>query len=98
MTSQLFFMNLPYNCSDRELKEWIDSRGIKTESIRIIRDLVAGVSPAFGYAALTDDAQMDEAVTTLNGKKMRNQTLTVKQASAARPEGSTANAANAARR
>lgn len=71
MARQLFFMNLPYNCSDRELKEWIESRGFKTGSIRIIRDLVAGVSPAFGYAVLIDDAQIGEAVIALDGKKMR---------------------------
>ncbi len=80
MPSQLFFVNIPYNCSDRELKEWIESRGIETESIRIIRDLVAGVSPAFAYADLKDHTRLDEAMSVLNGKKMRNQTITVKQA------------------
>jgi RNA recognition motif. (a.k.a. RRM, RBD, or RNP domain) len=54
MASPLFFTNLPYNCSDRELKEWMESRGIESGSIRIIRDLVAGVSPAFAYADLKD--------------------------------------------
>jgi len=80
MASQLFFVNLPYNCSDRELKQWIESRGISIESIRIIRDLVAGVSPAFAYAEPKDHTRLEEAVSVLNGKKMRNQTVTVKQA------------------
>ena len=80
MQSQLFFVNIPYNCSDRELKEWIESRGIETESICIIRDLVAGVSPAFAYADLKDQTQLEEAVSILNGEKMRNQTITVKKA------------------
>jgi hypothetical protein len=47
MAALLFFINVPYNCSDRELHEWIESRGIEVVSIRMIRDLVAGVSPAF---------------------------------------------------
>jgi len=81
MSSQLFFTNLPYNCSDRELKEWIESRGLETGSIRIIRDLVAGVSPAFAYADLTDPMRLKEAVSILNGKRMRNQVVIVKQAS-----------------
>jgi len=80
MASQLFFTNLPYNCSDRELKEWIESRGIETRSIRIIHDLVAGVSPAFAYADLKDHTQLLEAASLLDGKKMRNQTVSVKQA------------------
>jgi RNA recognition motif-containing protein len=78
--SKLFFVNIPYNCSDRELQEWVESRGIKTRSIRIVRDLVAGVSPAFGYVELKDDSQIPEAVSVLNGKKMRNQIVLVREA------------------
>src|SRR5678809_1783834 len=78
--SKLFFVNIPYNCSDRELQEWVESRGIETRSIRIVRDLVAGVSPAFGYVELKDDARIQEAINILNGKRMRNQTILVKEA------------------
>jgi RNA recognition motif-containing protein len=78
--SKLFFVNIPYNCSDHELQEWVESRGIQTRSIRIVRDLVAGVSPAFGYVELQDDSQMQQAVSVLNGKRMRNQTIHVKEA------------------
>ena len=80
MASQLFFTNIPYNCSDRELKDWIESRGVEIRSIRIMRDRVAGVSPAFAYADLKDDARLQEAVSLLDGKKMRNQTVSVQQA------------------
>jgi len=78
--SKLFFVNIPYNCSDRELQDWVESRGIETRSIRIVRDLVAGVSPAFGYVELKDETRTKEAVNTLNGKKLRNQTILVKEA------------------
>jgi len=78
MSSELFFVNIPYNCSDREFRDWIELRGIQTESIRIIRDLVAGVSPAFGYAILKDQTRVAEAVTMLNGKKLRDRIVTVK--------------------
>ena len=78
--SKLFLVNIPYNCSDRELQEWVESRGIVTRSIRIVRDLVAGVSPAFGYVELKDDTQIQEAISVLNGKRMRNQTILVKEA------------------
>ena len=81
--SKLFFVNIPYNCSDRELQDWVESRGIQTRSIRIVRDLVAGVSPAFGYVELKDVSSVREAVDTLNGKRMRNQVVTVKEAQTA---------------
>jgi len=78
--AKLFFVNIPYDCSDHELQEWVESRGIETRSIRIVRDLVAGVSPAFGYVELKDDTQVQEAISILNGKRMRNQTILVKEA------------------
>jgi len=78
--SKLFLVNIPYNCSDRELQEWVESRGIETRSVRIVRDLVAGVSPAFGYVELEDETRIQEAINLLNGKKMRNQTILVKEA------------------
>ena len=82
MPPQLFFVNVPYDCSDREFREWIESSGIQTESIRVIRDLVAGVSPSFAYAALKDPSKLNEAVNTLNGKKIRHETVQVSQTSA----------------
>jgi RNA recognition motif-containing protein len=80
MKALLFFRNLPYNCSNRELKDWIESRNIPVISIRIVHDLVAGVSPAFAYAALKNAAQSDEAIAALNGMKMRHQIVEVRQA------------------
>jgi hypothetical protein len=44
MPSLLYLVNLPHNCTDTELKDWVESRGFKTRSIRIIRDVIAGVS------------------------------------------------------
>jgi uncharacterized protein (TIGR03435 family) len=44
--SSLLLTNLPYNASNPEIREWIESRGIGTKSIRIFRDEVSGVSPA----------------------------------------------------
>ena len=79
MNSHLLMSNVPFDCSDREVQDWVESRGIETVSIRIIRDLVSGVSPAFAYVELKDDKRIEEAVTTLNGKKMRNQIILVKQ-------------------
>jgi hypothetical protein len=71
MFSSLYLVNLPHNCTDNEIKHWVEARGFKTGSIRIIRDLIAGVSPAFAYVHLQDDSQIGEACALLTGKKMR---------------------------
>jgi len=89
MTLQLFFTNLPYNCSDRELKEWIESQGIETRAIRIIHDVVSGASPAFAYADLKDDTQLPAAISMLDGRKMGNQTISVTKAALRNPMDST---------
>jgi len=78
MVSELLFINLPYNCSDRELKEWIESRGVEVDSVRIIHDVIAKVSPAFGYAGLRDPASLGKAACILDGKWMRDRVITVK--------------------
>src|SRR5437879_2463507 len=78
--SKLFFVNIPYNCSERQLQGWVESRGFQTRSIRIVRNLVAGISRAFGYVELQDDTQTHEAIDILNGKRMRNQTIRVREA------------------
>jgi len=75
--TELFFINLPYNASDSEFQQWIESVEIQVESVRIIRDLVSGASPAFAYATLKYQSDVKSAVAVLNGKKMRNQAITV---------------------
>jgi len=77
--SNLLLINLPYNASDCEIREWIESRGIGTKSIRIIHDLVAGVSPAFGHVELKGGIDLKEAISILDGKRMRNQTVLARE-------------------
>jgi hypothetical protein len=72
-------MNLPCNVSDREIRQWIESRGIGTKSIRIIRDLVSGASPAFVRVELKGSIELREAIFLLDGKRMRNHTVLAKE-------------------
>jgi RNA recognition motif-containing protein len=77
--SNLILINLPWNASDREIREWIESRGIGTKSIRVVRDLVSGASPSFGHVELRSNTSLREAVSLLDGKRMRNQTIRAKK-------------------
>jgi RNA recognition motif-containing protein len=83
--SNLLLSNLPYNASDREIREWIESRGIGTKSIRIVRDVGSGVSPAFGHVELKDGIELEEAISILDGKRMRNHTVLAKEVPAYAP-------------
>jgi hypothetical protein len=73
--SNLLLINLPHKASDREIRQWIESRGIGTKSIRIRRDLVSGVSSAFVQVELKSSVEPKEAISILDGKRMRNQTV-----------------------
>ena len=83
--STLFMMNVPYNCTESELKDWVEAAGIPVNSVRLIRDLVAGVSPAFAYVDISDKAKIIEAVEKLNGHVIGNRVLIVSQARRAAP-------------
>jgi hypothetical protein len=71
MASSLYLVNLPHNCTDSELSDWCESQGFQAGSIRIIRDVITGASPAFAYVRLQDDSQIGEACAVLTGQKMR---------------------------
>jgi RNA recognition motif-containing protein len=76
--SNLLLINLPYNATDREIREWIESRGIGAKTIRVVRDLVTGASPSFGHVELKSSSALKEAISILDGKRMRNQTIRAK--------------------
>jgi len=80
---KLFLTNIPYDCTEHELQAWIESRGIQTAAIRVIRDLVAGVSPSFGYVELKDKTQILSAVSILDGRRLGNRTIQVQAAASA---------------
>jgi RNA recognition motif-containing protein len=76
----LFLVNVPHNCSDAELIQWVESSGITVKKVRVIRDLVAGVSPSFAYVDIEEKITVEDAVRTLNGRHIRERTILVSEA------------------
>ena len=76
----LFLVNVPHNCSDAELIQWVESSGITVKKVRVIRDLVAGVSPSFAYVDIEETITIEDAVRTLNGQHIRERTILVSEA------------------
>lgn len=66
----LLLLNLPHNASNRELQVWVESRGVEADSIHMNRNVVVGMSTAL--VELKDGVDIHEAVSILNGKRMRN--------------------------
>ena len=80
--TRLFLTNIPCDCQDIELRNWIEAQGFDVASIRVVRDLVAGVSPAFGYVSLrntADDVHVAQVARLLDGRKLKGRLLQVKE-------------------
>ena len=77
--TRLFLMNIPCDCQDAELRSWIEAQGFDVDSLRVVRDLVAGVSPAFGYVSLRDTIDGGHAIKLLDGQNLKGRTLQVKE-------------------
>jgi len=75
--STLFMVNVPYNCNESELCDWVEAKGSRVKSVRLIRDIVSGASPSFAYVQI-DEEDVAQAVTKMNGQPLRERTILVK--------------------
>jgi len=78
--STLFLLNVPHNCNESELTEWVESWGIGVKKVRVIRDLVALVSPSFAYVDIEEKILVADAVRRLDGQTIRERKITVREA------------------
>ena len=76
---ELFISNVPYDCQDAELGQWVESNGFPVHSVRVVRDVVSGISPAFGYIALRNNDRESEAIRVLNGTSLKGRIIQVKK-------------------
>jgi len=76
--TRLLLANLPHDCSEREVQQWLESRGFTVKELRVVRDLVSGSTPGFAYVLLSDEGRHTSAQTDLDGKVLRNRRLVAK--------------------
>jgi RNA recognition motif-containing protein len=77
--ARLFLTNIPYDCADGELRGWLESQGFFVDSLRVIRDVVTGVSPAFGYVSVRGSDDRTDAIRALDGKRLKGRKLQVRK-------------------
>ena len=76
---RLFLTNIPCDCEDAELRGWIEAQGFDVDSVRVIRDMVAGVSPAFGYVSVRDGRDDIDPIEILDGRNLKGRKLQVRK-------------------
>ena len=77
MPTRLLFSNVPFDCSDDLLRQWIEDRGYPVLRVKLIQDVVTGTSPSFAHVQLVNAAKLDEAERALNGQSLRGRPLHV---------------------
>ncbi|NWF78019.1 MAG: RNA-binding protein [Chloroflexi bacterium] len=78
---KIYVGNLPYELTEQELRQEFETFGEVT-SVNIIKDKYSGRSRGFGFVEMASVSQGRAAITGLNGKALKDQTLNV---NAARP-------------
>lgn len=75
---EILLINLPHDCTQSELQDWVKAHGIKANSIRMVSDLEAGTAPAFAHVEVRNAAQANSGAELLNGRTLRNHTVIAK--------------------
>jgi len=85
MPNKLFVGNLSFNVTDAGLTELFAGAGIAVENIRVMRDHETGRSRGFAFVELAPEANMETAISQLNGKVLDGRPLTVNEARQQKP-------------
>jgi hypothetical protein len=75
--TKLLFSNVPKDCHDDYLRLWVEARGYRVSSLRVIRDQVSGTSPSFAHVQLMNSGKVEEAIRSLDGQDLRGQKVQV---------------------
>ena len=76
-TPKLLFSNVPPDCHDEYLWAWVEARGYRVSSLRLIRDQVTGTSPSFAHVQLMNVGKIEEAQRSLDGQDLQGRKIQV---------------------
>ena len=76
---KIYVGNLPYEVTEEELREEFGTFG-EVASVNIIKDKYTGRPRGFGFVEMATVSEGQAAIAGLNGKAMKDQTLSVNAA------------------
>jgi cold-inducible RNA-binding protein len=88
MPGKLFIGNLSFNVTEEGLNELLATLNIPVSGIRLVRDHDTGRSRGFAFAELSSEADMESAISQLNGKVIDGRPLTANEAREQKPRDS----------
>ena len=78
MSKSLFVGNLPWSATEEEIKTKFEEHA-KVIAVRLITDKFTGKAKGFGFVEV-DDADMEKAITAMNGQKIGDREIVVNEA------------------
>ncbi len=85
MPNKLFIGNLSFSITEDGLNELFASAGIPIANVKLMRDQETGRSRGFAFVELDPEADMESAISQLNGKVLEGRPLTVNEARQQKP-------------
>ena len=79
MAKKLYVGNLPYTTEDTNLSDIFSKIGAVASAV-VIKDKMTGRSKGFGFVEMTNDAEADKAIESLNGQDFDGRRLVVNEA------------------
>jgi RNA recognition motif-containing protein len=79
MGSRLFVGNLPYSCTEDDLKSLFAPR-YRVGEVRIVTDRETGRSRGFGFVELEDDDSVRDAIGELDGRELGGRRIAIREA------------------
>jgi len=78
MAKSLFVGNLPWSATEDEIKTKFEEH-VKVIAVRLLTDKFTGRAKGFGFVEV-EDADMEKAITAMNGKKIGDRDIVVNEA------------------
>ena len=80
MTRRLYVGNLPYDATEKQIRQAFEAEARKIVSIKIVTDKETGKSRGFAFVDLETPEQAKQAIEQLNGKDFSGRALIVNEA------------------
>lgn len=80
MATKLYVGNLPHSATTNTLNEFVTQAGFQVASAMVVTDKMSGQSRGFGFVELVNNAEMQQAIGSLNGRDFDGRPLTVNEA------------------
>src|SRR5947199_10549288 len=86
--SSLLIANIPHDCEENEVHQWITERVIRILGLKLITDVVSHTSPSFAHVQLRNAADAESIAQLLDGQRWKNNVLRVKPLKTVQPTAS----------